>query len=59
MFKVDVSTDGYNTMHFKFLTLEEAQNFASTLFAGIDAEKSPGLSVAISYYEIFEKEDKE
>lgn len=59
MFKVEVSTDGYNRMYFKFLALEDAQNFANILFAGVDAEKTTGLSVTISYHEIFEKEDEE
>lgn len=59
MFKVEVSTDGYNRMYFKFLALEDAENFANILFGRVDAEKSPGLSVAISYYEVLKKEDKE
>lgn len=59
MFKVEVSTDGYNRMYFKFLALEDAENFANILFGRVDAEKTTGLSVTISYHEIFEKEDEE
>ena len=59
MFKVVASDDHYNSMYFKFSTVEDAQNFANILFAGVYAEKTTGLSVTISYHEIFEKEDEE
>lgn len=59
MFKVVASDNHYNSMYFKFSTVEDAQNFANILFAGVDAEKTTGLSVTISYHEIFEKEDEE